>query len=149
MEKLIRLLKGRGYRIGSVKHAHKGFEMDKKGKDSWRLKTAGSDATLVISPGRIGLVKDFDGSNFQEAIQAHLGDMDIVLVEGLKRGAFPKIEIFRQAALHQSPLCMSDHTLAAFVTDSGFTPGSGIPVFHPDDTDTLADFIVTTFLTTA
>lgn len=60
LEKVISHLKKRGYRLGIIKHAHCGVDIDKKGKDSWRHKNAGAAATLVISPGLISMVKDYE-----------------------------------------------------------------------------------------
>ena len=57
IERLIPELKKRGYRIGSVKHAHHGFQIDKKGKDSYRHRAAGADVVVVASPDEIAMVK--------------------------------------------------------------------------------------------
>ncbi len=138
LEKVIRGLKKKGYIIGTVKHTHKGFHMDKKGKDSWRHRNAGSDATLVIAPGMIAFVKD-EERDVVEEIQDYLSDMDIVLVEGFKKQNLPKIEIFRKGGRHEHPLCMDDDNLDAFVSDSDFTPD--VPKFGIEDVEGIVDFI--------
>ncbi len=143
MEKLIAALSRRGHKIGSVKHAHDGFEIDKKGKDSWRHKNAGASAALVVSDGKIALVKD-DDRPVPEKLADYLGDMDIILVEGLKRLNLPKIEIFRQDSGHDHPLFMDSPDLIAFVTDTPFCPD--VPVFSLNDVDGLADFLETSYL---
>ncbi|MEX1303174.1 MAG: molybdopterin-guanine dinucleotide biosynthesis protein B, partial [Desulfotignum sp.] len=56
--KLISELTRRGYRIGSVKHTHHDIDMDRKGKDSWRHKQAGAEATLLITDQQIAMIKD-------------------------------------------------------------------------------------------
>ena len=61
IEKLIPQLKKRGYKIGTIKHAHHGFIVDKKGKDSRRHQEAGADTVLVASPGKIAMVKKMPG----------------------------------------------------------------------------------------
>ncbi len=58
LERLIFELNSRGYKIGSVKHTHDGFDFDKPGKDSWRHKRAGARATLVVTDTKIALVKE-------------------------------------------------------------------------------------------
>ncbi len=143
LEKIIPELKSRGYRLGIVKHAHHGFEMDKKGKDSWRHKKAGADATLVISPATIALVKDEEPESVQD-IRKYLSDMDIIITEGFKREMIPKIEIFRKAGKHREPLCMDDKNLAAFVTDSDYKPD--VPKFFLNDIEKIADFIEEHFI---
>ena len=57
MEKLIRELISRGFRLGSVKHTHHNFDFDKKGKDSWRHKNAGAVASLIVTDTKVALVK--------------------------------------------------------------------------------------------
>jgi molybdopterin-guanine dinucleotide biosynthesis protein B len=119
VEKLIKELKKRGYRIGIIKHAHHGFNLDKKGKDSWRHKEAGADTVVVVSPGMLTMVKDHE----DESIDAHkkyFMDMDLVITEGFKRERKPKIEILR-AERNSKPLCEDDDSLIALVTDTDTT----------------------------
>jgi len=143
LEKLITELSGRGYRIGTVKHAHDGFEMDKEGKDSWRHRKAGAHATLVITEDKIAMVRD-DWTSYIEKMQTYLFGMDIILAEGFKRQRLPKIEIFRTNSGHKEPLCMEDDTLIAFVTDSGYEPD--VPIFGLEDIGRIADFIEENYL---
>jgi GTPase SAR1 family protein len=51
LEKVIARLKDRGYRVGAIKHDAHRFDIDRPGKDSYRLTAAGAD-TMVISSGR-------------------------------------------------------------------------------------------------
>lgn len=146
MEKLITVLSQKGYKIGSVKHAHEGFEMDKKGKDSWRHKHAGASATLVIAPGKTALIKDDDTDHIKR-ICTHLSDMDLVLAEGFKSLDLPKIEVFRKDGGHKTPLALNNAFLIAFVTDTGHAPK--VPVFMPDDIPGIAAFLETRYLTQA
>jgi molybdopterin-guanine dinucleotide biosynthesis protein B len=143
LEKLVAELTRRGYRIGTAKHAHHGFEMDTKGKDSWRHRNAGASATLVISEDKVALIKN-DKKSYLEKMESYLSDNDIILAEGFKRQNLPKIEIFRIQGIHKSPLCMEDENLIAFVTDSDHTPN--VPIFGLEDTGGLADFIEFKFL---
>ncbi|MCD4722832.1 MAG: molybdopterin-guanine dinucleotide biosynthesis protein B [Desulfobacula sp.] len=143
LEKLIVLLTDRGYKIGSVKHAHDGFEMDKEGKDSWRHRKAGAKATLVITQDNIAIIKD-DKTSYLEKMRSYLFDMDIILAEGFKKQNLPKIEIFRTQSVHKQPLCMEDENLIAFVTNSDYKPD--VPVFGLEDISQIADFIESNFL---
>lgn len=138
LEKLIAELTRRGYRIGTVKHAHHGFEMDTEGKDSWRHKKAGAHAVLVITDDKIAMLKD-DRTSDIEKMQTYLSGVDIILAEGFKGRKLPKIEIFRTAGGHKEPLSINDDTLIAFVTDSDFRPD--VPLFGLEDIGGLADFI--------
>ena len=143
LEKLITHLTQKGYKIGSVKHAHSGFEMDKEGKDSWRHKKAGAASTLVISEDKIAMVKD-DRTSYLEKIRFYLSDNDIILAEGFKRQNLPKIEIFRRQSAHKEPLCSGDENLIAFVTNSDYK--LDVPTFGIEDIIEIADFIELNFL---
>lgn len=143
LEKLIAHLTDRGHRIGSVKHAHDGFEMDKEGKDSWRHRKAGARATLVITQNEVAIVKD-DKTGYVEKMRSYLSDMDLILAEGFKKQNLPKIEVFRTGSVHKEPLCMEDENLIAFVTDSDYKPEA--PLFGLEDICQIADFIESNFL---
>ena len=143
VEKLIRELKNRCYTIGSVKHTHDKFDFDKEGKDSWRHKKAGADATLVVTDTRVALVRD-DDRPYLEKMQDYLCGTDLIIAEGFKTQALPKIEIFRKDSPHKAPFCLDDPNLKAFVTDSDIRPG--VPVFGLEDIKTITDFIETSFL---
>jgi len=143
LEKLIAHLTDRGHRIGSVKHAHDGFEMDKEGKDSWRHRKAGARTTLVITQDEVAIVKD-DKTGYIEKMRYYLSDMDLILAEGFKKQNLPKIEVFRTGSVHKEPLCMEDENLIAFVTDSDYKPEA--PLFGLEDINQIADFIESNFL---
>jgi molybdopterin-guanine dinucleotide biosynthesis adapter protein len=143
IEKLIFHLAKKGYKIGSVKHVHDGFEMDTKGKDSWRHKKAGAASTLVITQDQIAMIKD-DKASYRKKMQSYLSDNDIILAEGFKKQNLPKIEIFRIQGVHKKPLCMEDENLIAFVTNSDYKPD--VPLFGLEDIPELSNFIELNFL---
>jgi len=137
IEKLIPVLKLRGYTVGTVKHTHHGFKMDQAGKDTWRHQAAGADTVVAVSPQRIAFVKNAPQDSLEAALP-YLDDRDIVLVEGFKGGKCPKIEIYRKAAGGE-PVCLRDPRLLALVTDTPIE--THLPTFGPDDTGCIADFI--------
>jgi molybdopterin-guanine dinucleotide biosynthesis protein B len=142
IEKLIPLLKGRGYRIGTIKHSHHIFDFDKAGKDSWRHKDAGADTVIVASPGKIAMVKNDDQGTL-DGLQEFFEDLDLVITEGYKKENKPKIEVVR-AARHEEVLLKADRHLVAVVSDIDLK--LKVPVFGLEDIDKLADFIEETFL---
>lgn len=142
IEKLIPRLKQRGYRIGVVKHAHHGFDMDHEGKDSYRHRRAGAHTVGVASPGQLAMVKDMRGESLEDLIP-YFADVDLLITEGFKRDRAPKIEVFRSQR-HLRPACLDDTTLIAMVTDMPFE--LSIPQFEPDDITAITDFIAARFL---
>ena len=149
LEKLIGELKCRGYRVGAVKHdAHK-FDIDREGKDSWRLTEAGADTMIITSPAKVALVKqNRDGLEppLAEAIAAYCGDLDIVLTEGFKKSSMPKIEVHRRERSERL-LCRDeehDSQLIAVASDTDLQ--LDVPVYDINDTVGLCDFIEQRFL---
>ena len=142
LENLIPELKGRGLRIGTIKHDVHGFEMDKPGKDSWRHKQAGAMTTIISSPYQIGLVMDVDHDHSLDELAAFFPGVDVILVEGFKRAKRPKIEIF-SPKLRKEPLCKDDDFLVALISDA--LVDLGVPRFSRDDIQRLADFLIARF----
>jgi molybdopterin-guanine dinucleotide biosynthesis protein MobB len=98
IEALISELKSRGHRIATIKHATHRLDFDKPNKDSWRHIQAGSDATVVVSPDQIVLIKPAAQESDLNKIARLLGeDHDIILTEGFKHSSAPKIEVHRKA----------------------------------------------------
>ncbi|MDD5647717.1 MAG: molybdopterin-guanine dinucleotide biosynthesis protein B, partial [Dehalococcoidia bacterium] len=94
MEKLIAEFKSRGYRVGTVKHAHQTIDLDEPGKDTWRYSQAGSDAVAISSPLRVTVFNKLDHEPSLEETVRLLGDSyDIILAEGFKDTRAPKIEV--------------------------------------------------------
>lgn len=96
LERVIREIKRRGYRVGTVKHDTHGFDVDKPGKDSWRHARAGSDAVVISGPRKMALIRQLDAELPLDDIAQLMGDVDLIITEGYKQGDKPKIEITRQ-----------------------------------------------------
>ena len=100
-------LKRRGRRIATIKHGHHAFESDQPGRDSWRhFNEGGAEATLMCGTGKIALTMRIMGEPDPQSLiaQFYAGrGYDLVLVEGWKTGALPKVEVFR-GAVHDEPL---------------------------------------------
>ena len=142
IEKLLPVLKGRDFRIAVIKHTMHGFEIDRRGKDSFRHKAAGADAVLVASPTRIALVKDEPYTGLAQ-LQSYMSDIDLIITEGFKSENYPKIEVLRAERGGQF-LCADNRDLIALVTD---LPSSlTVPVFGLEEIEPLADFIEERFL---
>jgi molybdopterin-guanine dinucleotide biosynthesis protein B len=144
IEKLIPELKRRGHRIGTIKHAAHGIQVDREGKDSWRHRQAGADTVVVATADTIAMVKNAQGADL-DSLTRYFDDVDLVITEGFKRERRPKIEIFR-SGVHDTPLCVDDPHLIAFVTDSTVAPG--VPVLGLDDIEKLADLLEQKFMST-
>ena len=147
LEKLIAEMKGRGFKIGTIKHDVHGFEMDKPGKDSWRHKQAGAVTTIITSPHQIGMVKDVDHDHTPDELASFFTEADLILCEGFKRQPLPKIEIFRPE-IHSSPLCTDDKHLLAVISDAAECGHSAPRCFGLNAVQEIATFLIEHFALT-
>ncbi|GAB6097116.1 molybdopterin-guanine dinucleotide biosynthesis protein B [Desulfatiferula olefinivorans] len=140
--RLIGELKKRNVRVGVIKHAHHGFDLDREGSDSQTYQRSGADAVMLASPRGMALMRPCPNDADPDRLIGFLSDMDLVIIEGYKRASYPKIEVHR--ADRGGPFLSGLENLMARV--SGDRADSGLPVFDPDDIGGLADFIEATVL---
>ncbi len=141
MERLVTEITGRGLAVSTIKHAHHGFDVDQPGKDSHRHRIAGAREVLLASANRFALMHELRGDEEPtlDALIARLSPVDLVLVEGYKRDAHPKVEAHR-AATGNGLIAPEDPTIRAVASDTPLTLDR--PVFDLDDTGAIADFIL-------
>lgn len=144
MERLIRSLADRGYRVASVKHHVHDFDIDVPGKDSWRHGRAGAVVTLVSSPSKLGMVRDMDHEASLEELLGFAGDVDLLLTEGYRRAGSVRIEVSRRA--RSTELVCEPTELFALVTDNPELEVGDVPVFGLDEAEPLADLVERSFL---
>jgi molybdopterin-guanine dinucleotide biosynthesis protein B len=139
--RLLPVLIARGLTVSTVKHAHHAFDVDKPGKDSWVHRSAGAGEVMISSANRWALMHEHRGAPEAslETLIGHMTPVDLILVEGFKTHAHPKLEIFR-AALDKPPLWPEDPHIVAVAAD--LPPRAPIPVLALDDTAAIADFII-------
>jgi len=138
---VIARLTAQGLRVATVKHAHHAFDIDQPGKDSWEHRKAGAAEVLVVSDTRWALMHELIGAaepSLPELL-AKLAPADIVLIEGFKRSAIPKLEVYR-AANGKPPLHPNDPSIIAIAADIAF-PDAGRPVLPLDDAEAITDFV--------
>jgi len=148
LRKIIPLLRERGIRVGMIKHAHHGFDIDIPGKDSYELRKAGADQMLVASARREALVvervSDTDPDLNRLLTRLDQDTLDLLLVEGFKHETFPKIELYR-AARGKPPMYPGDHTIIAVAADSVLPESTELPVLDINDPGQVAGFICARF----
>jgi len=129
-----------GLKVSTIKHAHHAFDLDTPGKDSWRHREAGASEVLVASSKRFALLHEL--RNEEEPTLGHLltrlSPVDLLIVEGFKFEAHPKIEVHRTA--NEKPFLhpQDDHILGV-VTD-GSRPAP-LPYAHLDDIPAIASMM--------
>ena len=143
LTKLIPALKAQGIRASVIKHAHHSFDIDQPGKDSYKLRQAGSAQMLIASNQRWALMTETDQPEKEPDLQYLLNQLDgeladIILVEGFKHEAIPKIELHRPSLGH-SLLASQDTNIIAIASDAPLSVH--IPQIDLNDVDAMVSFI--------
>jgi molybdopterin-guanine dinucleotide biosynthesis protein B len=140
-ERLVTEITARGYSVSTVKHAHHAIDIDNPGKDTHRHRAAGARQVMLATSARWALMTELRDQAEPELpdLLARMDPVDIVLVEGFKRGAHPKIEVYR-AGLDHPLMAPGDPTIRAVA--SNMTVAPGITRLDLDDIPAIADFIL-------
>ena len=144
IEKIVPVLRAENLSVSLIKHAHHDFDIDQPGKDSWRHRRAGCREVLITSAARWALMHE-RGEEPELTLRgalARLSPCDLVLVEGFKRAAIPKLEVYR-AAVGKPPLHPGDPSVIGVATDSpqAFS-GPLIPVLDLNNVAGIAEFVI-------
>jgi molybdopterin-guanine dinucleotide biosynthesis protein B len=141
IERLIPLFTARGLRVSLIKHAHHTFDVDQPGKDSYRHRHAGCTEVLVTSSRRWALMHELRGAaepGLAEQI-ARLSPCDLLLVEGFKREAIPKLEVYR-AEVGEALIHPHDPNVVAVASDVPVQ--TALPRLDLNSPQPIAEFIL-------
>ncbi len=147
IEKLLKELKARGYRVATIKHDVHGFDLDQPGKDTWRHAQAGAGTVVISSPQKIAMIKRVEQELSLDQVIQYITDVDLIITEGYKRADKPKLEVF-QSSRYQELLTTTDEGLFAVASDVPLigVRDPGVPVFDWNDAAGICDLIQERFL---
>lgn len=144
LKQVIPLLRQRHLRVGLVKHTHHDMDVDKPGKDSYELRKAGADQTLVASQNRWALMTETP--NNDDELDLHYlasrfdpDSLDLILVEGFKHETIAKIALFRAEVGKPLAGLIDQHVIAVA---SNQTIDTTIPQLDINNPEQIADYIV-------
>ncbi len=144
---MIPRLRARGLTVSTLKHAHHDVDLDTPGKDTWRHREAGAQEVILATSRRWALLRELrqEPEPSLAELLTHLQPVDLVLVEGWKRGAYPKLEIWRPMDQGQPPRFPNDPTIIAVASDPLLEPARhgrpALPALPLNDVEAVADFI--------
>jgi molybdopterin-guanine dinucleotide biosynthesis protein B len=147
IERLIPILKAQGLRVSAVKKTHHDIEVDQPGKDTWRMRQAGSFEVVLVSETGMFLQRHFE-QNYKMSIHQVLAQMyegvDWVLVEGYKSSDLLKLEIIRTKEGFHHPLYPFDDFISAVAcpASSEFHFETSLPVLPLDSPEDIADWLI-------
>jgi len=136
---IIKSLVKKGYQVGSIKHAHHDFDIDKPGTDSFKHREAGSNQVIISSSKRWAKITENNNENeksLDELIQ-ELQNVDVIIVEGFKKDNHPKIEILSKDLKNRNK---ETKNVIAIVSDD--LKDTITPVYKENDIENLVEFII-------
>jgi molybdopterin-guanine dinucleotide biosynthesis protein B len=110
------------------------------------MREAGARQVMLSSPRRFALMRELGDApemTFEELLP-YAGPCDLILVEGYKREAYPKIEIRREGAASREPLSAEFPDVVAIASDRPEAEEGTLPTFSIDDIGRIVDFIIET-----
>lgn len=145
LKRLLPELKARGIRVGVIKHAHHQFDVDHPGKDSYELRHAGADQMLICSAKRWALMSE-EQQGTMPSLSSMLNKLehsklDLVMVEGFKKAAFPKIELYRRE-VNKPQLHGDDENIIAVASDETIQLARDLPLLDLNNTEGIVAFIL-------
>ena len=147
--KLIENLAKIGFNVGTLKHAHHKFDIDKPGKDSNNLRKAGAQPIVISSKEKFAIIQENnDGKekSLHEILEIFAKDpfskCDVIIVEGYKKEDIPKIEVFRRE-IGKPFLHKDDATIFAIASEEKLF--TDIPSFDLNNINSITQFLINKF----
>lgn len=140
--KLLSKFKEKGYRVAIVKDCPHGFDLDIKGKDSWRFTRAGAQGIFLTSPGSYAAIKKIEAKDFSpldlDTIDFIFHEFDLVLIEATSLSLpIKRIEILRKGI--NETITTPSSCLLAVLTD--FNLETSKKIFYLNDIKEIVKFI--------
>ncbi|MCW9710969.1 molybdopterin-guanine dinucleotide biosynthesis protein MobB [Avibacterium sp. 21-586] len=139
LEKLLPQLAELGLRVAVIKHSHHNAQVDKEGKDSWRMKEAGASQVVMVCDNRWALMTETPQPVSLAYLAAQFDPQltDLILVEGFKHEPIAKILLHRKAM--EKALPELDEKVIALATD--YPLGCAVPHLDINQVEQIAEFI--------
>jgi molybdopterin-guanine dinucleotide biosynthesis protein B len=138
---VIAVLRDRGLVVSAIKRAHDGVDLDRPGKDSWRMREAGCREVMIAGDRRFALLHEYRDAPEPGPLElaSRLTGADIVLFEGFRSAPIPMIEVYRPS-LGLPMLWPTCPSVVALATDGEVD--CPVPVLDLAAPAAVADFVV-------
>ena len=144
--KLIRNFTKIGINVGTLKHAHHKFDIDKPGKDSYNLRKAGAKPVIISSKERFALIQENDQNEEKSLFKMlemfskePINKCDIIVVEGYKNENIPKLEVHR-SIINKPFLFKNDKNIFAIASDDEKV--TTIPSLDLNNINSITNFLI-------
>ncbi|MGL4991401.1 MAG: molybdopterin-guanine dinucleotide biosynthesis protein B [Sarcina sp.] len=140
IEGIIKELKKSNCIVSTIKHDVHGFDIDKKGKDTYKHRLAGADNVSISSKNRFALIKELkEEISLNEIINQNLNS-DYIIIEGYKHSNLRKIEVFRKG-FSKDIITPKENLIAIATDDFSLDIDSDIPRISLNDYKSLVKLI--------
>jgi molybdopterin-guanine dinucleotide biosynthesis protein B len=130
-----------GRRVGYVKHASHGFDVDRPGKDSARVTEAGAAGVALTGPGGFAYLERGEPLDPRAIVASHFADRDVVVLEGFRGAGFPAV-VLPGGQPAERALAEATGPLLALAGEgedvAAAAAARGVPRFDRDAVDALA-----------
>ena len=142
MIRLVPWFKAQGLTISTVKQAHEGFDVDKKGKDSYEHREAGASEVMIASARRWALMHEYrdEPEYSMDQLLARMSPVDLVLIEGFRKWPHSRLEVWREET-GKAPFYPEDSQVVALVSDRAVA-GCPLPQLLLDDVESIGRLIL-------
>lgn len=138
--KLIEWYMERGLKVGTLKHDAHDFEMDHPGKDTWKHRQSGASVVMINSASKAAMIETLTAPISFENLLSRFQNVDLVLVEGYKNEYAKKVVVAQTP--EQLEIFHQLEGVKAVATTLSVPSESILPVFHLDDIDSIAAWIL-------
>lgn len=142
VSRLVEELSFRQVGVAVIKYAHKPFDMDKEGSDTYNLRQIGCRQTLIANRERWGLLCETPAHPEPDPflLAKHLEACELVLAVGFDNAPLPGLEVIR-AENPTEPLYQRDALIRTIVING--KPPPDVPYCYAhDDIENLATHIL-------
>lgn len=143
---LLEIMTQQGIAIAVIKHSHHQIELDKPGKDSYRLKQSGARQLLLSCPNQVIMFARQEAhDNLDEQLRKlDWQSIDMVIVEGYRHSHVAKLEIYRP---EQGKPQLNEQDADIFaIASNDLHLESKIPVWPLDNPKEIAALLTSRFV---
>jgi len=139
-ESLIRRWRAQGRKVGYLKHASHGFDMDRPGKDSHRATEAGAEGVAIVGPTAVAMIERATIREPEAVVDRFFDGYDVVLIEGFRLAGVPTILFLDADGNSANKSRRPDQVFARVWPDAhgAASDRSGVPAFERDDVRGIA-----------
>jgi molybdopterin-guanine dinucleotide biosynthesis protein MobB len=140
---MVRLLpenRRRGLTVSTIKRAHRGFDLVRPGKDSFRHREAAGKEVTLVSDSRWALIHEIADAPeppLEDPLR-RMARVDLILIEGFHTHRHPALEVHRPSEGH-ALMWRPGSDIVAIARDERLA-GLPVPALDLNDEAAIADF---------